>query len=57
MGKHKGKPAVEPGSDLVWDSKASADSKAKNFDAYDKELKDGAKPDTSNPYSKENFRA
>jgi hypothetical protein len=57
MGKHRGTPADEPGKDLVWDSNASADRKAANFDAYDQHLKDNAKPDNSNPYSKENFNS
>ena len=57
MGKHRGTPADEPGKDLVWDSSATADRKAANFDAYDQHLKDNAKPDTSNPYSKENFNS
>ncbi len=55
MGKHRGAAADEPGKDLVWDSSADADKKAANFDAYDQHLKDTAKPDTSNPYSKDNF--
>lgn len=55
MGKHRGKAANEPGKDLIWDSSKSPDQKAKNFDAYDQHLKDNAKPDNSNPYSKENF--
>lgn len=55
MGKHSGQAADEPGKDLIWDSSASSDSKAANFDAYDKHLTDNAGADTSNPYSKENF--
>ena len=55
MGKHSGSKADEPGSDLLWNSNASADEKAANFDAYDQHLKDNAPEDKSNPYSKENF--
>lgn len=55
MGRHSGAPANEPGKDLVWQSNASADEKAANFDAYDQHLKDNAGEDNSNPYSKENF--
>ena len=56
MGKHSGKPADEPGRDLVWQSNDSAENKTANFDAYDKHVTDNAGPDTSNPYSKENFK-
>lgn len=55
MGKHSGAPADEPGSDIVWNSSASAEDKAANFDAYDRFATENAGEDTSNPYSKENF--
>lgn len=55
MGKHSGQAADEPGSDLVWGDHMNVQQKVENFDAYDQHLKDNAGPDTSNPYSKENF--
>mgnify|MGYP001611261285 CR=1 FL=1 len=55
MGKHSGKPANEPGRDLVWQSNASPEAKAANFDAYDQHVTDSSGEDKSNPYSKENF--
>lgn len=56
MGKHAGQPADEPGADIVWDSSASVEQKAANFDAYDKFATENAGDDKSNPYSKENFK-
>lgn len=53
MGKHGKQSEHPPGT--IWHEDASVEEKAGNFNAYERHLKDTAKPDDSNPYEKGKF--